>query len=303
MTYILLFFVLLCSIVLEAKVLIITHSFNRPDFIEIQYQTFKKFLKNDYEFVVFNDASKDYLCTQINKTCKQLGLSCIRIPQEIHNRPYLKRWPQENFNHPCIRCANVVQYSLDTVGFMHDDIVMIIDSDMFLIKELNIQELMKAYDLVGVAQYREKDIVYLWNGLVFFNMKTLPNKHQINFNCGRVEDVAVDVGGHTYYYLKNNPTIRKQFVDIAHLWCFACQACQETNNPCCNHNTQFLQEQGYSSAVIKLIQDGPDNAELLMDNTFFHYRAGGNWDNKSAKYHQQKTKILHQFINMILNQH
>ena len=39
-----------------SKVLIITHAYNRPEFIPLQDITFKKFLKDDYEFVVFNDA-------------------------------------------------------------------------------------------------------------------------------------------------------------------------------------------------------------------------------------------------------
>lgn len=291
---------LFCMFSLEAKVLIITHSFNRPDFIYLQYITFKKFLKNDYEFVVFNDAPQEYMYKQINKTCERLGIKCIRIPQEIHERPYLKRWPDENYNHPCIRCANVVQYSLDMRGFDHEDIVMIIDSDMFLIKELDIYNLMKEYDLIGLPQSRDNGIVYLWNGILFFNMKTLPNKNTINFNCGQVEGVGVDVGGHTHYYLKNNPDIRKKFINVQHLWRLACPTCQ-IDNLKCNHNTRELITAGYNRALIKFIQSGPDNAELLMDNTFFHYRAGGNWDNKSAKYHEQKTKLLHKFINDIIS--
>ena len=39
----------------KQKILIITHNYNRPDFIEIQSATFKKFLQDDYEYVVFND--------------------------------------------------------------------------------------------------------------------------------------------------------------------------------------------------------------------------------------------------------
>ena len=32
----------------EEKILIFTYRYNRPDFIEIQHKTFKKFLKDDY---------------------------------------------------------------------------------------------------------------------------------------------------------------------------------------------------------------------------------------------------------------
>ena len=51
------------------KVLIFTYSYNRPDFIEIQEKTFKKFLKDDYEFVVFNDARYPDMQAKIRNTC------------------------------------------------------------------------------------------------------------------------------------------------------------------------------------------------------------------------------------------
>ena len=38
---------------------VITSVVNNPIFIEIQYYTLKKYMKCDYEFIVFNDA-KDF---------------------------------------------------------------------------------------------------------------------------------------------------------------------------------------------------------------------------------------------------
>ena len=40
----------------QTKVLIFTYSYNKPEFIELQYKTFKKFLLDDHELIVFNDA-------------------------------------------------------------------------------------------------------------------------------------------------------------------------------------------------------------------------------------------------------
>src|ERR1700733_4465594 len=134
-TFIFLTFFNYNGLVASKNVLIMTYSFNRPDFIEIQDKTFKKFLKDDYTFVVFNDAPQEEVANQIIETCNRLNLPCIRIPQSIHDAPYLQRWPGEDYHHPCVRCANVVQFSLNTLGFDRDRIVMIIDSDMFLVKE------------------------------------------------------------------------------------------------------------------------------------------------------------------------
>ena len=52
------------------KILIITHAYNRPEFIEIQHLTFQKFLADEYEFVVFNDAPTDAMANQISKACQ-----------------------------------------------------------------------------------------------------------------------------------------------------------------------------------------------------------------------------------------
>src|ERR1700684_2505146 len=88
MPFILLFSILITSLsyipIQANKVLIITHSYCRPDFIELHHKTFKAFLKNDYEYVVFNDASDPHLKRKIEKTCEKLGIRCIRVPQELH---------------------------------------------------------------------------------------------------------------------------------------------------------------------------------------------------------------------------
>lgn len=57
---------LLQAAISAEKVLIITTVYNRPDFIELQAKTFEKFLKDDYRFVVFNDA-RDKTCNGESK--------------------------------------------------------------------------------------------------------------------------------------------------------------------------------------------------------------------------------------------
>ena len=62
---------------LDAKVLIMTLSYNKPEFIRWQHATFKKFLKDDYEFVVFNDAPNKKLSKKIEAACRKLKIECI----------------------------------------------------------------------------------------------------------------------------------------------------------------------------------------------------------------------------------
>src|ERR1700733_11055839 len=89
---------IVCMNALSAKVLIVTHSYNRPDFIELQHETFAQFMADEYEFVVFNDGPTNKLAKEIEETCRKLTVRCIRIPQEIHQTPYLPRQPWEDWN-------------------------------------------------------------------------------------------------------------------------------------------------------------------------------------------------------------
>lgn len=256
----------------SSQVLIFTHAYNRPDFIEIQYKSFKKFLKDDYTFVVFNDATNPAIEQQIYKTCEQCGIECIRIPQDIHNRAYLYRRPGEPMQNANIRCANVVQYSLNTLGFDHNGIVAIFDSDLFLIREFSIVKFMESYDIAGVAQDRDNNVRYFWNGLVFMDMQRLPNKRTIDFNCGIVNGSPCDVGGYTHHYLSNNPTVRVHFFNVDFI-----------------HNFNFVSAQQTKEVPI---QEG---------NIFFHYYAGTNWVGYNPHYLAEKTALFNAFFDRLLS--
>ncbi len=274
---------------LHAQILIMTHSHNRPDFIEIQYHTFKKFLKDDYEFIVFNDAPSDDMYNKINEMCAKYAITCFRIPQNIHTYAYLYRLPREQFNHPCVKCANVVQYSLNEIGLKHNDLVAIIDSDMFLVKDFSIREYMKNCDLAGVSQTRPNGVEYIWNGLAFFDMRTLPNKNLIDFNCGEVNRTPVDVGGQMHHYLKKTPDARVRFMQQDYVANHASKS--ETE----------LEHMGFSSPMVRFIKANPPVVELYEHGAFIHYRSGTNWDGKPARYHMHKTHILQTLIADLLH--
>ena len=290
--------------VLQAKVLVLTHSYNRPDFISLQYETLKKFLQDEYEYVVFNDGPTQKLAKQIDEACQELHIRCIRVPQEIHQQPYLQRLPWEDWNSPSIRTANALQYSFDTLAFEHEGMVAVIDSDMFLIRPFSIEEYMKDWDIAAVAQWRGpmRRINYLWNGLMFFKMNTLPNKSSLNFNCGFIEGNLTDTGGYTYYYLKNNPEVKVSYMTGQ----------LDLTDGDYIVNSYDLEERAYLTAedlfvivesnphLVKFIKDDPDDVQFFLDCAFLHYRRAGNYHHKPRNYHLDKTEVLLEFIQGIL---
>lgn len=291
-----------------ASTLIITHSYNRPDFIEIQHKTFKKFVLDDYEYVVFNDAPDDHMANQIAHTCNQLGIKCIRIPQDIHNRPYLKRQPSDPLHRPNIRHANCIQYSLDTVGFEHNGVVLIVDSDNILIRPINISEYMQNKDIASPlresANSSNHTIPYMNPILCFLAMHRLPDKRSLNFNCGLANGAIVDTGGWTYYYINNHPEVR--VVSISSLWSYRLF---------CPHNIdvypidyslsvearkEIYRKYGFNEKEMNFFLKRPDTFEVYLDNHFLHYRAGSNYNNLSHEYHNNKMALFNEFINDIL---
>jgi hypothetical protein len=285
---------------INSKLLIFTYAFNRPDFIEIQKKTFDRFLTEEYEFVVFNDAKDIDLEKAIIQTCNRLNIKCIRIPQKIHDLPYLQRWPGEDFNHPGVRPANAIQYSLNEYGFNHNDYLLIIDSDCFLVKALDVRKYMQNCHLAGVPQSRGSNIEYLWNGLVFMDCASMPNKKTINFNSGKVHDVSVDIGGHIHYYIQQNPNAKVKRIDCIHSSNFLCQECNNFQKNSCKHNRAILEISNFDPKTINFIQSGISNFEFLLEHAFLHYRGGGNWDNQSDEYHANKTTLLNDYIDSII---
>ncbi len=281
--HLLITFTFTCSIatsLASEKVLIITHAFSRPDMIELHVKTFNAFLKEDYELVVFNDASNDDMRRSIESTCKKLAVKCYRVPQEMH----------KHLNSPGHRHMDGIRYAFQTVGFQHDGPLMLIDGDMFLIKPLSVFEFLDGYDIMGVEQVRENArlrVSHFSPALIFINMKTAPNIRTINFDGNYVEDVMVDVAGQTYYYIKNNPTLRYRFLSM-----------ESTSR--LPHDKKVLQELGYDNMAITFFLGLPRDYcfEFYGDNYFLHYYAGAsNWPGYGANYIEEKNHYFRKFID------
>lgn len=295
------FLCLVINIFSLEKVTIFTYAYNRPEFIALQDKCFKKFLKENFDFIVFNDARDAKNEKAIQSECHKLGIQCVRIPQEIHTRPYLQRFSGEDWNHPSVRNSNVVQYSLDYVGFNKKDYLLLLDSDIFLISSFSVLEYMKDCQLSGCLQSgsnKNNFINYIWIGLVFLDMNTLPNIRTINFNCGRINSVPVDAGGFTYFYLTNYPMIKKKYFGSCGISEFYCETCKK-NSQICTHNKNILERNGFSEEEIDFLMSGITNSEFFLGKQFFHYRGGSNWDHKPNEYHIKKFENLKNFIDKI----
>lgn len=299
-TRLLLFSLFLLNICLlnAEKVLVITTAYNRPEFIEWQDMTFQKFIEDEYEFIVYNDASDPLKNAEIHNMCSSLGVRCIDVPQNLHK-----------INAPSHRNCTAVQFALNDTGFSHNGIVWIIDSDMFLTRKFNVEKYCKNFPIVGLSQYRKcgnGNIDYLWIGIVFLDMRTLPDKNTINFGCGNINGVGVDSGGFTHYYLNAHRNLNVKYFSNIHSNSLVCPACSNSSDNrlhnVCLHNTQQLKDYGLDDMQVDAMHCGLRDVEFLIEGTFIHYRSGTNWHNETENYHKNKATIFKEYLSKILAQ-
>lgn len=300
---------LLCALLFAisafAKVRILTFHCNNPDFVEMQYKCLSKFLLDDFELIVFNDAKTAEMEKEIEQRCQKHHIPCIRFQPEWHLtdplNAYLKQRLQdpavtgwwgwtgstpiaELANHPSVRHSHLIQYALDRFGYGHDDVVVLMDGDNFLIKQLSVSDLLKSYDIVGFHQRGDelakqrrqgaatvpKGTEMLWVVFIAFDPRKLPDVRDMRFHVDVVSghhelphNTISDTGAAIYKYLKTHPELRIQ----AYLWQdsygFRCMPQHERKRLSLSDELMELNE-----AI------APENVQLFMYEHFVHFSAG-----------------------------
>ncbi len=290
---------------LSAKVRFLTFQFNRPEFLELQLKLLEKFVEDDYEVIVFDDAIYPSLEEAFRNICEENKIQYVRFQPEWHKSDPLNEYVYQVFQdpnletffvfgpnrevtiegisrHSSIRHNHVIQYALDHFGYDHDDIVVILDHDLFPIKSVSIRELLKKEPLIGIKI--DSDHPYIWVPFVAFSPKRLPDVKELKFHCDRINGYFHDTGAHTYYYLKNHPEV------------------SYTTYPRVLDRTFYhlpaeaLKASGFFQEEIDLIKDMPWSGciEFYVDYHFLHYGVG------SADFHPIKQAGVLKYLEKIL---
>lgn len=257
---------------------------NNPKFIEMQHMTNKKFIKDDYKFIVYNDAKdwEDYsnhndpsIKKQIRNICEKLNIECIDINNKHHiNVPGASDRTADS-------CNEILKDQIKK-----NNQSLLLDSDMFIINDINILQKYGDYNIAIVPQERF-NIKYFWNGLTFFNMPKINNKHLLNWNI----ITGTDTGGMMYHFLKSDPYLN--IYNINHLWSLNWNKENAPNN--LNPILYDFLDNDFKN------ENGKYFAELY-DNTFLHYRAGGNWMKENENQHIIRTDLLFNTLSKLVKE-
>lgn len=286
---------------------VITSAVNNPTFIEIQYLTFKKYLKQDFEYIVFNDA-KDFpelsnegdltQRQQIFDMCNKLGVKCIPIDNRHHHS-----YANQTSHCHSLTLKEMLKYQLE-----NPDFYILIDFDMFLYDYLDINDFIK-YKAAIFLQTRERDnlshLNWVWPGLLFLNMNHPSEKDYDLLDWGFT--YKSDTGGATHNWLMKQLSPNEKLPNF-HSLCIQ-------NNIDININSDKIyffkalnvnewtekdmpEKVKLNESFANFIKSDPRNSpngniySEFYHNCFYHYKAGGNWDNTGLQLHLNRALIL-----------
>ena len=259
---------------------------NNPIFIELMYNSIKKFFKSekDYELIIFNDAKTWPDITnfgdvtmkqQIFIMCKNLNIPCINIPNSHHIKE----------KSASVRHSNSVNF-ITKFMFTYPDTYFMLDSDMFFIDNFDIKEF-ENYYFCYINQSRiinNYTINYPWPNFFYLNINEIPNKHLIDWSI----DTGLDAGGKCAKWLTTLD--KNKVLQIKHL-CSLDWSEKDIPESINKSVTLFLNNDVRN-------QNGKYFSELYHKK-ILHYRGGSNWMNDSPKLHYSMINLLAEALSKI----
>lgn len=254
-----------------SKVKIYTWADKAPEFLYTQFETIKKFVKDeDWEFIVFNNVPATILDRQIKikKICKELEIKCL----DVRFRTFISGAAQI--------CAYGIHWAYHRFfRWEKDTIHVILDSDMFFINDFNFNEYLDDNQICAIHQ-RRGNVEYLWNGFVIMKGGELPDKNHFDYRLGNVEGERTDVGGKLHYWLKRNPDAKVKYI----MHSGHADASKTEMLP-----IEFREE--YKA----------EYCFQFIENAIIHYRAGSNWDKKSKDFVDTKKAYFNKLMDALLH--
>lgn len=250
------------------KVKIYTIHYNRPEFIQWQYDSFRCHLKDEFEYIVVNNARDPGIRDEINAIAKIVGIECI---ETFSNAILSGKHHADSFNFIWKNYAS------------KDDYVIMMDGDCFLIKEFSVNSFMKNYILAGPKQQREFKYHYLTPTIIIADINNLLDVKTIDWEgIGVIEngkEVRLDSGGGLHNYYQKHSELKYQTKELKSSW----HITSENKNLHCIPNS-LLDEYNEDWCI------------EFFGNEFLHYCRSSNWLVKSQEHHDQKSEFVKKFI-------
>lgn len=240
---------------------IISLHFNRPDFIELQYNSLKKWVK-DFNFTVYDNCPDN----AIKDECERLGIKSI---------------PIKIFSADTSWCVGLSLNKMWETLQHNKGELLYIDSDMFLINELPKFDCNFAF----VPQKRG-EYTYPWTGLMYFNMDTLPYPERLKWQVDySLKDT--DVGGLNHFYLQEH----KLKIQELEMWTLIDKDKYSFNGIDSERKPEHIEME-------KIALSKPFDIFKCKGKDFvLHYKSASNYpDFYTPEYNKLKTQALYKLL-------
>ena len=228
---------------------------NRPDLLEKQVELLNNFMIGERVISIVYDTRDKQYENQYKKICKE------------NNLEYHLHLSQPNCA-PSFYHAQAATWAFSNV-INDEDIVMLLDHDMFLIDEFDIEKEMKDYDVMGNLQTRG-DVKYIWPGLFISKFASIKDI-DFHFFPDTVRGELLDTGGGTYKILDSNLKYYDSGVEYPS-----------------DYNGINLDDEKLT---------GGFGFELHHGGKFLHFRNACGWHNQFVTQDSDKTNLLFHMIS------
>lgn len=251
---------------------------NRPDFLEIQIKTLKKYLEEEFIFTVFNNAnfeSNRGNYNKINEICERYGVPVIDVKKDEAMIGFLEPFETAIGNtifggggeylNPNVTCAYSLCYGWREIVRANMK-TCFLAPDVFLMEPIVLSEYLNENQLCFIPQRRKgvngEPINYMLNSFFLVDVPNIQDPENINWWCGSVHGTRVDVGGQTHKYLEDNQKLKTLYI---------------------------------SDPLF-----GPFNSQkfTIEGKSVLHYLRGSNWDHQSDSFHQSKTEWVNKILDI-----
>lgn len=192
---------------MEKKLLIFSFPDRNPEYLQLQIDSYNKYMKNDdTEFLVIN-ASKSH-SIEVEDICKNNNIKCIyyngnRDVEYINNAGFTNYFVEQ------------MNWFRDTIQKNTSDYIMLIHSDMFFINKIDYKKLMSEKKLYFTPQYRNNfNLFYMWDGVLLFDSEYMNNNDLTKYFVWNGVPNS-DVGGETHKLLLN---MDKSLYNFFEMW-------------------------------------------------------------------------------------
>jgi hypothetical protein len=282
---------------IQQKTKVITTVAAWPEALPVMKAQLDKHLKEPFEFICFVDTPSKpgpynlwnrNLRARATEIASQVTDQVFTVPEELHDerRIQFPATSEKRGKNANTRAADTLQYAWNQVIRDSKGAVLILDNDMFPVGDFNTATVLSGNPIAGIysispGKNTVENIDWIWSGLLFLDPGKMPVKELWSFDCGKVNNVRVDVSGQTHIWLNQAQKLGVEPQWLPHL--------SSLNWGIHDLNSKL------STKILNFMLHDDRNIDdkfysELYDNKFIHFRAGSNWKKEPAEIVKRRNQ-------------